>query len=155
VLACVSVHWRWRVLARVYPYLSSMHRAFAILSATSLTPPGFLILSYKRHDFRKKKFTEDKIQILFEAFLILRRIQHDVVINVKTSSYNFILFLSDIIKLEFSRQIFGKRSNTKFHQKPSSGSRVVPCGRTDGRTDARNMTKLIVAFHNFGKSLIK
>ena len=27
--------------------------------------------------------------------------------------------------------------NIKFHENPSSGSRVVPCGRTDGRTDRR------------------
>ena len=38
-------------------------------------------------------------------------------------------------KLEFSQQIFGKKnSNTKFHENPSSGSRVVPWGQTDGQT---------------------
>jgi hypothetical protein len=31
--------------------------------------------------------------------------------------------------MEFSRQIFGKYSNIKFHKKPSSGSRIFPCGR--------------------------
>jgi len=39
------------------------------------------------------------------------------------------------MELEFSRQIFEKSSNTKLHENPSSGIRVVPCGRTDGRTD--------------------
>ena len=39
------------------------------------------------------------------------------------------------MKLEFSRQIFEKVSNIKFHQNPSSGSRVVPCGQKDGQTD--------------------
>jgi hypothetical protein len=38
------------------------------------------------------------------------------------------------MKLEFSGQIFEKYSNIKFHKNPSSGSRVVPCGRTDGLT---------------------
>ena len=38
-------------------------------------------------------------------------------------------------RLEFSRQIFEKYSDIKFHENPSSGSRVVQCGRTDGRTD--------------------
>jgi len=46
------------------------------------------------------------------------------------------------MKLEFSWQIFEKSSIIKFHGNPSSGSRVVPWGLTD-------MTKLIVAFHNF------
>ena len=41
------------------------------------------------------------------------------------------------MKLEFSRQIFEK-SNIKFHENPSSGSRVVPCGRTAKRTDRLN-----------------
>jgi len=35
------------------------------------------------------------------------------------------------MKLEFSLKIFEKHSSTKFHENPSSGSRVVPCGRTD------------------------
>jgi len=48
--------------------------------------------------------------------------------------------------LNFPRQIFEKYSNIKFHEDPSSGSRIVPMltsGRKEGRTD---MTKTIVAF---------
>ena len=43
------------------------------------------------------------------------------------------------MKIEFSPQIFEKYSNIKFHENPSSGSRVVPCGRADGHeeTDSR------------------
>jgi len=40
----------------------------------------------------------------------------------------------------------------KFRKNPSSGSRVVPCGRIDRRTD---MTKVIVAFRNFANELMK
>jgi len=32
------------------------------------------------------------------------------------------------MKLEVSKQIFEKSSNIKFHENPSCGSRVVPCG---------------------------
>jgi len=39
--------------------------------------------------------------------------------------------------------------NIKFHENLSKGSRLVPCARTDGRTD---MTKLIVAFRGFAKA---
>jgi hypothetical protein len=49
------------------------------------------------------------------------------------------------MKLEFSRQFFEKYSKIKLYDNPSSGSRVVPYGQTDGRTE---MTKLIVAFRN-------
>jgi len=53
------------------------------------------------------------------------------------------------MKIEFLRQILEKYSNIKFHKNPSSGSRVVPCGRTDGQTDTTN---LIVAFRSFAKA---
>jgi len=34
----------------------------------------------------------------------------------------------------FSRQTFEKSSNIEFHENPSSGSRVDPCGQTDEQT---------------------
>jgi len=40
--------------------------------------------------------------------------------------------------LEFSRQIFENFSNIKFPENPPSGSRVVPCGRTDGHNEANS-----------------
>ena len=42
------------------------------------------------------------------------------------------------MKLEFSRQIFGNGSNTKFHQNSFSGSRDVLCGRTDRHDEANS-----------------
>jgi hypothetical protein len=59
------------------------------------------------------------------------------------------------IKLEFSRQIFENcsninilfYSNTKLHENPFSGSRVLSCG---GQTDRQTiMTNLIQDFRNF------
>jgi hypothetical protein len=38
--------------------------------------------------------------------------------------------------LNFLR-VFEKCSNTKFHENPSSGSRIVPCGKTGGRKTDR------------------
>jgi len=49
------------------------------------------------------------------------------------------------MKLVFSRQYFDKYLNIKFHENPSSGSRVVPYGRTDSR-------KLMDAFRNFANA---
>ena len=40
-------------------------------------------------------------------------------------------FCSILIKLEFSGQFFEKSPNIKFHENPSSGSRVVPYGQTE------------------------
>jgi hypothetical protein len=54
------------------------------------------------------------------------------------------LFLSDLIKLEFSQQIFEKSSN--FMKIRPVGAELF---HFDGRTD---MTKLIVAFRNFANA---
>ena len=54
------------------------------------------------------------------------------------------------MELEFSGQIFENYWNTKFYENPSSGSRIVPCGWTDGKTAIRtDTTKLIVPSHIF------
>jgi len=42
------------------------------------------------------------------------------------------------MKLELCRQMFRKIHSIKFRKNPSSGSRVVPCGRTDRNDEASN-----------------
>jgi len=54
------------------------------------------------------------------------------------------------MKRELSGQICEKLSYIKFHKNPCSGSGVIPCGLSDGRTD---MTKQIVFFRNFANAL--
>ena len=52
------------MLARVWPYLSSIQRACTIfLSVASMALLYFSILSHKRQDFRKK-VTEHKMYVL-------------------------------------------------------------------------------------------
>jgi len=52
------------------------------------------------------------------------------------------------MKPEFSGQIFEESSNIEFHENPSSGSGVIPCGQTNGRSDK----KLIVLFRYFANA---
>jgi hypothetical protein len=59
------------------------------------------------------------------------------------------LFFPIFMKFEFSRLIFEKSSNVKFHENPSIESRAFSCGQTDGRT---YMTKLMVAIRNFANA---
>ena len=61
----------------------------------------------------------------------------------------YLLHLSDLLKLEFLRQISEIYSTIKFHENPSSGIQVVPCRQMDGWTD---MLKLILAFCNFANT---
>jgi hypothetical protein len=56
------------------------------------------------------------------------------------------------MKLEFSRQIFQKFSDIKFHENPSSGSRVVSMRtnwRTDGWTDRHDEANSLFFFAIF------
>jgi len=57
------------------------------------------------------------------------------------------------LRLEFHRNIFEKYSNVKFHENPSSRSRVVACRRRDGWAEGQmDMTKLMVAIRSFANA---
>jgi hypothetical protein len=72
------------------------------------------------------------LQLLSEMFLILWRIQWDIIINTFYSCQM-------LMKFEFSQYILGKYSNIKFHKNPSSDSQAVPRGwRKMERRDKAN-----------------
>jgi hypothetical protein len=86
------------------------------------------------------------VQLLSETFLTLRNIQRDIVVNVRRSCCKVPLLYVGLVvkcryswhflmKLEFSRRISEKSWGIKFHESPSSGSRVVACGRADRQID--------------------
>jgi len=102
--------------------------------------------------FSEEKILEDETCFLIlstiksETFLILRGTERNVVINVWRCSCQVPLLLSyfdeNYISLD---RFFGKSAKIKFHESRYSGSRVVPCGRTD-------LTTLIGAFRNYAKA---
>jgi hypothetical protein len=101
-----------------------------------------LALFQNWHDFLKNVVDNKMCVLAFsttfvQTFLILRRIWWGIVTYVKTSSYEVQLCLSDFDKIViFSTDFRGKKSlNIKFHQNPSSESRVIPCGRTHGHDE--------------------
>jgi hypothetical protein len=75
-------------------------------------------------------------QLLSEKFSTPKRIEGDTIKNAIGVHLRTRNACQIVMKLEFSRQIFEKYSNIEFHEYPSSGSRVVSHGRTDGRTEA-------------------
>ena len=66
--------------------------------------------------------------------------------------YSTHYFCQILMKLEFSKQIFEKFWNIKFNENPSSGNRVVPCGRTDGHTDGQADMKKVSRFSQIWES---
>ena len=114
-----------------------------------LSPPYFSTLSHKRCDFRKN-VTEHKMCFDFLYNFGLKHFPFCGEFNQISSEMSkrlhvkCSLFSRISMKLEFSRHIFEKRSNIKFHQNPSIGSLVVPSGQKD--------MKLIVAFRNFANA---
>jgi len=110
----------------------------------------FSTLSHKRHDFRGLGgggwggyWTQNMCLDLLYKFCLkhfsfyeelcemlpLMYISHHVGVPVFVSSFNETWL--------FLRRFFEKSSNIKFHENPSSGSRVVPRGRTDGHDEAK------------------
>jgi len=45
------------------------------------------------------------------------------------------------VKLELSVQVVAKYPNIKFHENPSSGSRVIPYGCMDGQTQVESNSR--------------
>jgi hypothetical protein len=77
-----------------------------------------------------------------KTFLILRRIQRRITINVHKSSCTVPLFSSSInetwiLSIDVRKMLI-------FHENPSSGSRVISCGRKGRRT---------IVFRNFAYAL--
>jgi hypothetical protein len=114
----------------------------------------YIPLSHKWQDFRRKIYLKKMFFFISSAtdtFLTLRRIQRDVIKNVHKSSCTVVVRFK--WNLTFFDRIFKNVEISNYTKYPSSGSRVILCGRTDGRTDSQiNVTKLIVAFLNFANA---
>jgi hypothetical protein len=141
------------VIALVIQHVKRMRRV-VLSSVTSPDLQHFSTLSHKRHDFQKKKLLNIKCVFWFflqpssKIYPILRRIQRDIIINVHRYSCKVpvVRFLCNLNFLD----IFPKKhSNTKFHEKKSSESRVVPCVPTDTHTRARAPDEAASRFSKF------
>ena len=109
----------------------------------------FSTLSYKRNDFRTK-ITEHKMRALIPSTNLFWNISH---YNYNSERYYHKckqLFMWSthhsfrvLINLNFLDRRFENYTNMKFDKIPPSGSRVVPCGRMDKRTDRRDEAEVL------------
>ena len=115
-----------------------MQRACAIFSSEACPAlKYFSTLSHKRHDFRKKKVTGNKMYYHKCTLLFMWSIRYSCQI---------------LMKLEFSRHVFEKYSNVKISWK--SVQWELSCYIWMGRRIDRKtgMKKLTVAFRNFANA---
>jgi hypothetical protein len=104
-----------------------------------LTPSYFSILSHKRCNFWEK-LTEHKMRVFIFSTTFLKNIFHSKKnLAIYRQKYRNVFMQSTrycyqiLMKVEFSRHIFGKSSSKSVHREPSSPMRTY--GQTDGRTD--------------------
>jgi hypothetical protein len=80
------------------------------------------------------------LQILSKTFLILRRIEWDMIKKKYTGLHvKYRYYCPILMKTAIYQQIFEKHSNTKFHENLSNGSLAVPCRwmHRHGKTNRR------------------
>ena len=76
------------------------------------------------------------LQLLYETFSVLRIIGRDMIKKTCIDLHvKYPLFLSGLNETWIFSADFRKNADIKFNENPSSGSWVVPCGRTDRWTD--------------------
>ena len=134
-----------------YPALKAHTTYFSVICRLS-NCTILLHVILKRHDFRNKFLNLERVfwfslQLLSEIFLITRRIQLDIVINVQTPACKV-----PVILVRFSRNfnflnIFSKNTQiSNFTKIRTVGADLFHADeRSDRRTD---VTELIVAIRN-------
>jgi len=118
-------------------------RRVILSSVACLAAPYFSTLSHKRHGFDKTLWNMKcvfwlSLRYLSEIFLILRVIQRDAIINVRSSSCQVpVIRVTNWMKIDFFWQIFEKCWNFRIYENMFRGSWVVPCGRSERQKDGQ------------------
>jgi len=132
-------------------------RPIVLSYAKCLALPYFSTLSHKMQDLRKKLlklkfFLLFSLQILSETFLILRRIQRDIVTNVRSIHVKYRLLMPDLNESRIVSRYIIKILKYQFSWKFLLWEQSCSCRQTYGRTDT---TQLTVAFRNFMNAPVK
>jgi hypothetical protein len=103
----------------------------------------FSTLSHKWHDIFEKKVLNIKCVLIFSTTLAWNishskkkwaRYEKCTLVFMWGTLYSCLI----LMKLDSPWQIFERYLNIKFHESPSSGSQVVPYGRTDRHDEANS-----------------
>ena len=117
---------------------------------------NFFTLSHKKHNFMREIFWIKTAaltcaRLYGETFLILRRIQRDIIINVLWSSCKVQLFLSNFNEMCIFWTDIERYLNIKFYENAVNWSQVV-LWRRNYRETWSTQHSLFVYTHKNGKS---
>jgi len=122
-------------IALVMQHVKHIHHIM-LSHVACMALPYSSTLSHKEHDFWKNitKYIMCvfSLQLLSETFLILRRMQQDIIIIVHEK---YLLFLSDINQTCLFSERFLKNTHKSNFIHPSSENKVVPCHIQTCRND--------------------
>jgi hypothetical protein len=94
-----------------------------LTSAACLALPHISTLFQTGQRFRKQNIEHKMFVLIFSTILPAKVLLIRIIQGHLPQMHHFCHVL---IKFEFSRHVFQKYSSIKFHENPSSGSRVVP-----------------------------
>ena len=127
-------------------------RHIILPSVAPFAVPCFSTL-HKRHDFRKDVSGHKMCVMIFCTTCvsnISNSTKHSARYQSRGSWVKYLLFLSDLNETRIFSTDFLEIFKCQILCSLSSGSRVVPCGRTDDRR--ADKTNVIVAYRDFAKS---
>ena len=134
------LHSLMRVCSLNYPACKT-HAPYFIVTVACPVLLYISTLSHIKARFSDKRYWTQGMfwfsqQLCSEIFPILHRVQPDIIIIVRRSSGKMsVTFIMFKWNLNFLDRFSKKYLNITIKENPSSGCRVVPCRRKDGRTD--------------------
>ena len=145
----VGVSMLLRACNRAYPACNAYAPYCDVICGPSVSTIFFDIISWTGR-FSEKKLLNMKCVFLFSLQLCLKRFLFCEKFSEYRQKCRNVSCKVPVIVVRFQSNLdlfnrFSKISNIKIHQKPSRGNRVISFGQTD-------ITKLIVAFHNFANA---
>jgi len=131
-------------------------RCIILTSEACLAVPYLSTISHKRYGFREN-VTEHKMcvlifsTILSQIFLVLRRIQRDIIINLNRSSCTVPVVLARLQRnLKFFDRLSGNTEIRNFKEIRQVGAELF---HMDGETDVMKLVVTFLSFTNAPKEI--
>ena len=117
-------------------HIASFLRCVILSSVTCPSLPYSSALYHKQRNLTKKGIEHKICVLIFSTNFVQKsslseRNSAHIIINVHRCSHEVCYSCQIVFKLEYSQQVFEKYPDIKFNENPFSGSRILPCEKTD------------------------